>query len=675
MQAKPKLRIIIGILTREWRRNLGFFVPENEEVMQNDRYFSRKKSRVKAATFSPADSPKRGGTHMDYNKVSKDILQLVGGEENVQSVIHCMTRLRFNLYDNAKADRAKLESLPAVMGINISGQQFQIIIGNDVPKVYKAIIANSGLSDEKAGLQQGGKKKNVLSAIFDVISGVFTPILPAIAGAGMIKGIIAIAVTFGWMTSESQVHTILSAIGDGAFYFLPILLAVSAARKFGSNPYVAAAIGAAILHPDLTALLGSGKSISFVGLPVTAATYSSTVIPILLAIWIASYVEKWIDRVTPTSLKMIFVPTLTLLVVVPVTLITVGPLGAIAGNYLSIGVNGLFENAGLITMVLLAGTFSLIIMTGMHYAFIPVMFNNITQNGYDYLIPAMFLANMGQAGASFAVFLRSRNKKFKSLSLTTSITALMGITEPAMYGVNMRLKKPFVSALLGAAVGGAFYGITGVAAYIIGGNVGLPGITTFIGPTFIQAMIGIVITFFAATIIAYLLGFEDIPSEEDDAPAKGDAAAEEIIHSPLKGEVKALSEVDDATFSGEVMGKGVAIEPVEGEAVSPVSGTITTVFQTKHAIGITSDNGAEIIIHIGIDTVKLNGEHFTVHVKEGDAVSPGDLLVSFDMEAIKKAGYQLITPIIVTNTDRYESIKPVKTTENVNLKEALLVLS
>ncbi|WP_165688677.1 PTS transporter subunit EIIC, partial [Bacillus paralicheniformis] len=233
---------------------------------------------------------------MDYNKVSKDILQLVGGEENVQSVIHCMTRLRFNLYDNAKADRAKLESLSAVMGTNISGQQFQIIIGNDVPKVYKAIIANSGLSDEKAGEQQAGKKKNVLSAIFDVISGVFTPILPAIAGAGMIKGIIAIAVTFGWMSENSQVHTILSAIGDGAFYFLPILLAVSAARKFGSNPYVAAAIGAAILHPDLTALLGSGKSISFVGLPVTAATYSSTVIPILLAIWIASYVEKWIDR-------------------------------------------------------------------------------------------------------------------------------------------------------------------------------------------------------------------------------------------------------------------------------------------------------------------------------------------------------------------------------------------
>ncbi|MFT0801919.1 beta-glucoside-specific PTS transporter subunit IIABC [Bacillus swezeyi] len=614
---------------------------------------------------------------MDYNKVSKDILQLVGGEENVQSVIHCMTRLCFNLYDNGKADRVKLEKMPAVMGTNISGEQFQIIIGNDVPKVYKAIIANSGLSDEKAGMKRSEGKKNVLSAIFDIISGTFTPILPAIAGAGMIKGLVALAVTFGWMSDKSQAYTILSAIGDGAFYFLPILLAVSAARKFGSNPYIAAAIGAAILHPDLTALLGSGESVSFIGLPVTAATYSSTVIPILLAVWISSYVEKWIDRITPTSLKLIFVPTLTLLVVVPATLITVGPLGAIAGNYLSVGVNGLFENAGLITMILLAGTFSLIVMTGMHYAFIPVMLNNITQNGYDYLIPAMFLANMGQAGASFAVFLRSRNKKFKSLSLTTSITALMGITEPAMYGVNMRLKKPFVSALLGAAVGGAFYGITGVAAYIIGGNVGLPGITTFIGPTFIQAIIGIVIAFFAATIIAYLLGFEDVPSDEANAPSetRSGTVGKEIIQSPLKGEVKALSEVDDATFSGEVMGKGVAIEPEEGEVVSPVSGTITTVFQTKHALGITSGQGAEIIIHIGIDTVKLNGEYFTVHVQEGDVVESGDQLVSFDMEAIKKAGYQLITPVIITNTERYQSIKRVKTAENVKPEEALIVLT
>ncbi|MFJ1448583.1 beta-glucoside-specific PTS transporter subunit IIABC [Bacillus halotolerans] len=612
---------------------------------------------------------------MDYDKLSRDILQLVGGEENVQRVIHCMTRLRFNLYDNSKADRSQLEQLPGVMGTNISGEQFQIIIGNDVPKVYQAILQNSSLSDEKSA-GASGQKKNVLSAVFDVISGVFTPILPAIAGAGMIKGLVALAVTFGWIAEKSQVHVILSAVGDGAFYFLPLLLAMSAARKFGSNPYVAAAIAAAILHPDLTALLSSGKSISFIGLPVTAATYSSTVIPILLAIWIASYVEKWIDRITHSSLKLIVVPTLTLLIVVPLTLITVGPLGAILGEYLSVGVNYLFAHAGLVAMILLAGTFSLIIMTGMHYALVPIMINNIAQNGHDYLLPAMFLANMGQAGASFAVFLRSRNKKFKSLALTTSVTALMGITEPAMYGVNMRLKKPFAAALLGGAAGGAFYGVTGVASYIVGGNAGLPSIPVFIGPTFIYAIIGLVIAFVAGTAAAYLIGFEDVPSESDQQPSvtNGHEGSGEIIHSPIKGEVKALSEVNDGVFSAGIMGKGFAIEPEEGEVVSPVYGSVTTVFKTKHAIGITSDQGAEILIHIGLDTVKLEGQWFTAHVKEGDKVAPGDPLVSFDLEQIKAAGYDVITPVIVTNTDRY-SFSPVKEIGRVQTKEALLALS
>lgn len=612
---------------------------------------------------------------MDYDKLSRDILQLAGGEENVQRVIHCMTRLRFNLYDNSKADRSQLEQLPGVMGTNISGEQFQIIIGNDVPKVYQAILQNSSLSDEKSA-GASGQKKNVLSAVFDVISGVFTPILPAIAGAGMIKGLVALAVTFGWIAEKSQVHVILSAVGDGAFYFLPLLLAMSAARKFGSNPYVAAAIAAAILHPDLTALLSSGKSISFIGLPVTAATYSSTVIPILLAIWIASYVEKWIDRITHSSLKLIVVPTLTLLIVVPLTLITVGPLGAILGEYLSVGVNYLFAHAGLVAMILLAGTFSLIIMTGMHYALVPIMINNIAQNGHDYLLPAMFLANMGQAGASFAVFLHSRNKKFKSLALTTSVTALMGITEPAMYGVNMRLKKPFAAALLGGAAGGAFYGVTGVASYIVGGNAGLPSIPVFIGPTFIYAIIGLVIAFVAGTAAAYLIGFEDVPSESDQQPSvtNGHEGSGEIIHSPIKGEVKALSEVNDGVFSAGIMGKGFAIEPEEGEVVSPVNGSVTTVFKTKHAIGITSDQGAEILIHIGLDTVKLEGQWFTSHVKEGDKVAPGDPLVSFDLEQIKAAGYDVITPVIVTNTDRY-SFSPVKEIGRVQTKEALLALS
>ncbi|MED4856349.1 beta-glucoside-specific PTS transporter subunit IIABC [Bacillus atrophaeus] len=613
---------------------------------------------------------------MDYHKVSKEILQLVGGEENVQSVIHCMTRLRFNLHDNAKADRCRLEQMDGVMGTNISGEQFQIIIGNNVPKVYKALLENSGLSEENTK-GASGQKKNVLSALFDVISGVFTPILPAIAGAGMIKGLLALAVTFGWMAETSQAHTILTAIGDGAFYFLPMLLAVSAARKFGSNPYVAAAIAGAILHPDLTALLGSGKSISFIGLPVTAATYSSTVIPILLAIWMTSYVEKWIDRVTPSSLKLIVVPTLTLVIVVPVTLMTVGPLGAILGDYLSVGVNYLFDHAGIVAMILLAGTFSLIIMTGMHYALVPIMINNIAQNGHDYILPAMFLANMGQAGASFAVFLKSKNKKFQSLAFTTSITALMGITEPAMYGVNMRLKRPFAAALIGGAAGGAFYGVTGVASYIVGGNAGLPSIPIFIGPTFLYAVIGLVISFAAGTAAAYLIGFEDVQAEGSKETAKKAPEMKvdgEMIHSPIKGEVKALSEVNDSVFSAEIMGKGFAIVPEEGLAVAPVSGIITAVFKTKHAIGIKSDRGAEVLIHIGLDTVQLDGRHFDVLVKEGAKVSPGDPLVSFDIEKIKAAGYDVITPVIITNTDQY-AVTAVKESGTVKTNEALLALS
>lgn len=620
---------------------------------------------------------------MDYNKTAKSILELVGGEENVQHVIHCMTRLRFNLHDDSKADRKKIEKIPGVMGTNVSGDQFQVIIGNDVPKVYNAIIGNSSLKADSNG-KKSGKSKNPLSAIFDVISGVFTPILPAIAGAGMIKGLMAIAVSLGWLSDKSQVYTILNAIGDGAFYFLPILLAVSAAKKFGSNVYVAATIGAALLHPTLTALLSAGKPVSFLGLPVTAVTYSSTVIPILLAIWIAAYVEKWIDRIIPSMFKLILVPTLTMLVIVPITLIAVGPLGSIIGNWLSAGVGALFDHAGIFAGFILGGTWSLIIMTGMHYAFLPIAMNNIATMGYDVIMPSMFMANMGQAGATFAVSLRSKNKSFKSLAMTTSLTAIMGVTEPAMYGVNMRLKKPFIGALIGGAVGGAYYSALGVKYFILGGNAGLPGIASFIGDTFVWAILGFPIAFIAGAIATFIMGFEDVESdEEQDAPvteitntaeSKTEViVAAEKLYSPIKGELKPLSEVNDATFSSGIMGKGFAIEPEEGKVVSPVTGKVTTIFKTKHAIGITSDNGAEILIHIGIDTVKLGGKHFTAHVEDGEFVEMGQTLVTFDMEAIKAEGYDLITPVLITNPDRYQSISSV-TEGKVDTREAFIAL-
>lgn len=626
---------------------------------------------------------------MDKQQLSKDILKLVGGEENIDQVTHCMTRLRFNLNDNSKADKKTLQNTPGVMGVMINGGQFQIIIGNEVPKVYNALVGNMSKSpDGDTNVSTETKqKKNPLSALFDFISGVFTPILPAITGAGMIKGIVALLVTLGWMSETSSTYQILSAIGDGAFYFLPIILGISTARKLGSNMYIGAAIGASVLHPTITALLGTGEDVTFAGLPVVAATYSSSVIPILIAVWLASYVEKAVDKVTHASLKLIVVPTVTLLVIVPVTLIAVGPLGVIIGNGLTDGFSWLFNNTGLFAGLIIGGTFSLLIITGMHYALVPIMIGSIATLGYDYLIPMMMVANFAQAGSALGVSLKSKNKQTRSLAMSTSVTAFMGITEPAMYGVNMKYKKPFIAALIGAGIGGAFMSLFHTKAYVIGGLAGLSGIPMILGGTFVYAVIGLLIGTVAAVVLTYILGFEEETAVEapeakqvDTAEGKavnlqaaatnetGSAASVKIIgeevsaedqevYSPITGEVKPLSAVNDPAFSEEIMGQGFAIQPSEGRVVSPINGTVFSLSKSGHAIGLVSDSGAEILIHIGIDTVKLKGQFFSPKVQAGARVSVGDLLMEFDREEIDKAGYETITPVIVTNMHQYGAIQ------------------
>ncbi|WP_019912249.1 beta-glucoside-specific PTS transporter subunit IIABC [Paenibacillus sp. HW567] len=613
---------------------------------------------------------------MDKKALSKEILKLVGGEENIDQVTHCMTRLRFNLNDNDRADKAALQKTDGVMGVMINGGQFQVIIGNDVPVVYNELVGNMKVSpDQKVSSGAVEKKQgNPLSKLFDFISGIFTPILPAITGAGMIKGIVALLVAMGWMGTSNSTYVILSAIGDGAFYFLPIVLAVSAARKLGSNMYIAAAIGAAILHPTITTLLASGEKVTFASLPVVAATYSSSVIPIVIAVWLASYVEKAVDKVTHASLKLIIVPTVTLLVIVPLTLVAVGPLGVIIGNGLTGGISWLFENTGLFAGLLLGGTMSLLIITGMHYALIPIMIASIAQLGYDYMIPIMMVANFAQAGSALGVSLRTKNSKLKSLSMSTSITAFMGITEPAMYGVNMRLKKPFIAALVGGAVGGAFLSLFKVKAYVIGGLAGLSGIPMVLGATFVYSVIGFLIGSAVAAIVTYILGFEDEAEVKAEPVAvSGSAAAASVsaasapaselvrvseeIFSPITGEVKPLSEVNDPAFSEEIMGKGFAIQPSAGRVVSPINGTVFSLSKSGHAIGLVSDNGAEMLIHIGIDTVKLKGLHFSPKVAAGTKVAIGDLLMEFDLAEIEKAGFSTITPVIITNIQEYDSIE------------------
>ncbi|MEI2281045.1 beta-glucoside-specific PTS transporter subunit IIABC [Paenibacillus polysaccharolyticus] len=616
---------------------------------------------------------------MDKQQLSKDILKLVGGEENVDQVTHCMTRLRFNLNDNKKADKETLKNTPGVMGVMENGGQFQVIIGNDVPKVYNALVgnmskgANAGSSTASTGPKQ---KRNPISALFDFISGVFTPILPAITGAGMIKGIVAILVAFGWLSDKSSTYVILSAIGDGAFYFLPIILAISAAKKLGSNMYIGAALAAGIMHPTITALLAEGNS-SFAGIKVVAATYSSTVIPIVIAIWIAAYVEKAIDRITHSSVKLIVVPTVTLLIMVPLTLIAIGPLGSIIGNGMSGGIAWLFDNASILASILIGGTMSLLIITGMHYALLPIIVGSMTQFGYDFIIPLMLAANWAQAGGALGVGLRSKNGQTKSLAYSTSLTAFMGITEPAMYGVNMRYKKPFIAALIGGAIGGGFMGIVKVKAFVLTGLVGLPGLAAFISPsisTLIYGILGGFIAIASAALITYILGFQEnnapqaaatsastetVTSTTTTTPAVTEEtqAQDEQVFSPITGEVKPLSEVPDPAFSEEIMGKGFAIQPTEGRVVSPINGTVFSLSKSGHAIGLVSDTGAEMLIHIGIDTVKLKGQFFSPKVQAGTKVSVGDVLMEFDREEIEKAGYTTITPVIITNMHQYASIE------------------
>lgn len=635
---------------------------------------------------------------MNHQETAQEIIKAVGGTNNINSVYHCITRLRFELKDNDKVDNGTLKKLDKVMGTNISGDQFQVIIGNDVPKVFDAMVK------EHPALQQSPEKKetksdnkkNVILKIFETIAGVFAPMLPAITAAGMLKGLLALFVSLGWMSAGTDTYRILSAIGDGVFHYLPLLIAVSAARKFGSNPFVAIALGTALMYPDMSTLLSSGESVAFIGIPVTAVSYASSVIPILLAVWLMSYVEKWVDRVIPAALKLLLVPLITLLVMVPVTLIAIGPLGTFVGNGLSGGINWLLNEGGLIAGIVLGGAMALIIMTGMHYALVPIILSNIATLGFDKFLPLTYISNMGQAGATLGVFFRAKDKKLKTVALSTSFTALMGVTEPAMYGVNMKYKKPFAAAMIGSAVGGGFALAFGAKAYVLAGNGGLPGLPSLIGQTFWYSLIGMILAFVVGAIMSTVFGIKE---EEGDAEAlaqfspgassapaatpSNEAAAVNVDDmgaptptsdatavAPMTGKAISLKEVNDPTFGDELMGKGVAFVPSVGELVSPVTGTVMNVFKTKHAIVVRSDNGMELLIHVGINTVKLRGQYFESHVTAGTRVQAGDKLLSFELDQIAKE-YDITTAMVVTNTADYKDIQPVNLGEITMGQEVL----
>lgn len=624
---------------------------------------------------------------MSHEKLAKEIVQLVGGEKNVVSLVHCATRLRFVLKDDAKADKATLEKTEGIIAVKENGGQFQVVIGNTVPEVYSAIGKISNILDDGDSKEKKGKSIKGLGGIIDVISSIFAPLLGVMAGAGILKGLLLIATNAGWLATTDTSYIILYAAADSLFYFLPLLLAVTTSRKFQGNTFVALTIAGALIYPTIITLKNEGTPTDFFGIPVVLMSYSSTVIPIIISVIVMSFLERWLNKVIHQSVKNFITPLLLLVIMVPLTLIAFGPFGVYVGNAIASALVAAFGFSPLLAGAVMGAGWQLFVIFGVHWGLVPIFINNVAVHGRDGIKPAATASVFAQTGAAFGVMLRTKNKKLRTLAGSSTLTALFGITEPAIYGVTLPLKRPFIAGIIGGAIGGAIIGQAGTQAFASGAP-GLLTLPIFYGPGgqgFPGLIIGIVVSFIVSAVLTYIMGFKD-PVEEE--AAKGEtanksassaqastltAAADQLVLSPIQGTIVDLAEVPDPAFSSGAMGQGVAIEPSVGRVVAPFDGTVTVAFKKKHALAVVSDSGAEILVHVGVDTVKLDGQHFVSHIKEGDRVKAGDLLLEFDIAQIKAAGYHTVTPIIVTNSANYEQVLPASTGE-VQTQEPLLSL-
>ncbi len=622
---------------------------------------------------------------MSQEKLAKEIIELVGGEKNVESLVHCATRLRFVLKDDAKADKAKLEKTEGIIAVKENGGQFQVVVGNKVPEVYSAIGQISNILDDSSGKEKPSKKAKGLGGIIDVISSIFAPLLGVMAGAGILKGLLLIASNIGWLETTETTYTILYAAADSLFYFLPLLLAVTTARKFQGNMFVAMTIAGALIYPSIVALKAEGTPTDFFGIPVILMNYSSTVIPIILAVIVMSKLEKFFNKTLHDSVKNFVTPLFLLVIMVPLTLLVFGPFGVYVGNAIAAGLVAAFGFSPLLAGAVMGASWQLLVIFGIHWGLIPVFINNVAVYGQDGVKPAATASIFAQTGAAFGVMLKTKNKKLKTLAGSSTLTALFGITEPAIYGVTLPLKRPFIAGVIGGAVGGAIIGQAGTLAFASGAP-GLLTLPIFYGPGgqgFPGLILGIVVSFVVSAVLTYILGFKD-PVEEEETKSDSTSSAQQFVRttnasdeevfSPIQGTIVELSEVPDPAFASGAMGKGIAIEPAVGRVVAPFDGTVTVAFKKKHALAVVSDTGAEILVHVGVDTVKLDGQHFVSHIKEGDRVQAGDLLLEFDIAQIKAAGYHTVTPIIVTNSANYDEVIP-QVKGQVHSQELLLKLN
>ena len=610
---------------------------------------------------------------MDYQAIAKEILKDVGGKDNIVDVTHCYTRLRFVLKDTKQANKEALLQTEGVISVVESGGQYQVVLGNKVAHVYNAL---EPLLAQQLTTKTSTKEKNSLgNRILNTVTAIFTPVVPAIAASGMLKGILAIAVMVAnnfYQVDLKPLNTyiILSAASDALFYFMPVILGYSAAKVFKTNEYIAMVIGATLCYPTIVSLMTEESAVTLFGLHVTKANYVSTVIPIILAIFILAYVQRFLEKVIPEVLKIIMVPTLSLLLMIPATLLLFGPIGI----YLGDGVNWLYYYIMNLSPILLGGfiggIWCVLVIFGAHRGLVPIGINDVARTGRQNLLAFAGAANFSQAGAAFGVFVRTKNKDLKAVAASATVTALFGITEPAIYGANLRLKKPMIYAVASGAAGGALMGWGGSygTAFANQGLLTIPVYAEAGTKAFICYLLGCGIAFFGAFLLTIFLGFNDLPLDESrQEPGlkteAGTVKEKQRIQAPVQGQLVSLDQINDEVFASQQMGKTLAIYPTEEQIVSPGNGQVTALYPTHHAIGLKLDNGAEILLHIGINTVELKGRGFERFVKAGERVRLGQKLLSFDKQIIQATGYDPTVLVIVTNTAEIAVIETTKQTE------------
>ena len=610
---------------------------------------------------------------IDYSITAKALVKELGGNENIRNVTHCATRLRFILKDAKNINTDTVRKIPGVITTVEAGGQYQVVIGNHVQDAYKEVIK---LVTIEEGNSEPAQKVGVVSRIIDVISSIFAPFLYTLAACGILQGILGVLVAMNVMDTSWGTYKILNFISWTAFTFLPVLIAVTASKKFKVNEFIGIVIACALVSPDYIAMVNAGEALTFLGIKVQMLSYTSTVIPIILAIWITSYVQRFFDQKLPIVIRNLFTPMFTIAIMVPLTLLVCGPLGNMVGGAIGDVYNSLYDLSPIVAGVVVGGLWEVMVIFGVHWGITPVTVGNYASLGYDTFTGIQGSAVFSQAGAALGVFFRTKDKELKQVSLPAAITGLFGITEPAIYGVNLRLKTPMICGCIAGAVGG---GIAG-AFHAYSWSYNMPGIATLPAyfkegymSNFLGYVISIIISFVLAMVLTMIVGFkEDKEEVKTSQPAEVSVTTKKMrISSPLSGKVIALTDVSDDAFSSEAMGKGAAIIPNEGKVYAPFDGTVAALFPTGHAIGLMSDSGEELLIHIGIDTVGMGGKGFEVHVTQNDRVKKGQLLITFSLEEIQKAGFETTTMVIVSNTEEFKSVESLAVSNVVQGQELL----